>query len=634
MTHSLVHWCSRFLAFSALFTATAADWPAWRGPAMTGVSSEKNLPLKWSDKENVRWRVALPGPGNSSPIVWGSRVFLSQAVQNENRRTLMCFDRAHGKLLWQSGVIYAEPEPTSENNPYCAGSPATDGERVYVCFGSAGVYAYDYDGREVWHRDLGKLNHMFGNAVSPVLAGDLCVLHYGPDAKARLVALKKQNGEIAWDVEPPKPEESELQMAGPGGPGGTGGPGGRPGGPGGPGGFGPGMMLAQQMLSQGDKNADGALTKEELSALADAWFDKLDPDKTGKLSQEQFSERLNDVLGPPPGPGGPGERPGGGGQRPGGGRGFGPGRFLGPGLFALADTDKDGTLTRSEFRGTFEKWASEWDTNKRGSLNAEQLRAGLDAALPRPNFGGPGGRGAGGPGGRGPGGPGGPGGGDPARGSSWSTPIVVNAAGREEVILSTAGRLAAYDPASGKQLWMSKGLGASIYTSPVWGDGVVFAATSGPGGGPAIAVKAGGSGDVTASHRVWRLARAKSEIGSGVIYEGHLYTITQEGIAQCLDLNTGGTVWEERLRGPGPRGGSWSSMLLADGRIYVPNQSGDVFVLRAAPTFELVATNSVDEPTNASLAASNGELFMRTDQGLWCFTKPIEESAGAGASPH
>src|SRR5688572_33387829 len=86
----------------------AANWPGWRGPQGTGVSPEKNLPLKWSTNENVRWRVDLPGRGNSSPIVWGDRVFVTQAVSAENRRTLMCFDRKTGKLLWQSGVTYTE----------------------------------------------------------------------------------------------------------------------------------------------------------------------------------------------------------------------------------------------------------------------------------------------------------------------------------------------------------------------------------------------------------------------------------------------------------------------------------------------------------------------------------------------
>src|SRR5208337_3110293 len=94
--------------------------------------------------------------------------------------------------------------------------------------------------------------------------------------------------------------------------------------------------------------------------------------------------------------------------------------------------------------------------------------------------------------------------------------------------------------------------------------------------------------------------------------------IGEGGIASCLELKTGNKVWEERLKGPGAKSSSWSSMLLAGGRVYVPNQSGDVFVLRAGPRFELLATNSVNEPTNASLAASDGDLFLRTDRGLWC----------------
>ena len=114
----------------------------------------------------------------------------------------------------------------------------------------------------------------------------------------------------------------------------------------------------------------------------------------------------------------------------------------------------------------------------------------------------------------------------------------------------------------------------------------------------------------------------KGAIGSGVIHEGHIYTVSQDGVAECFELKTGNRLWEERLTGPGSRNSSWSSMLLADGKIYVPNQSGDVFVLRASPKFEALATNSVNEPTNASLAVSNHDLFMRTDTSLWCFATP------------
>ena len=204
-------------------------------------------------------------------------------------------------------------------------------------------------------------------------------------------------------------------------------------------------------------------------------------------------------------------------------------------------------------------------------------------------------------------------------GGSWSTPVIVTADGHDEVIMSFPNRLVAYEPKTGKQLWVSKGLGSTIYTSPVSGEGALVAMTSGMGGGPAIAVKPGGSGDVTDSQRLWRLERMKNHTGSGVMYEGHLYAISDDGFAECFELKTGNKVWEERLKGSGSRNSSWSSMLLADGKIYVPNQSGDVFVLRASPKFELLATSSIGEPTNASLAASDGELFLRTDKGLWCF---------------
>jgi outer membrane protein assembly factor BamB len=132
------------------------------------------------------------------------------------------------------------------------------------------------------------------------------------------------------------------------------------------------------------------------------------------------------------------------------------------------------------------------------------------------------------------------------------------------------------------------------------------------------AVRPGGSGDITESQRIWRLERVVSQMGSGVIHDGHFFTVSQDGIAVCMELQSGKTVWEQRLRGAGSRGGSWSSMLLADGKIYTPNQSGDVFVLAASPQFVLLATNSVDESTNASPAASNGELLLRTDDSLWC----------------
>jgi outer membrane protein assembly factor BamB len=114
---------------------SAANWPAFRNDGH-GISSEKNAPLKWSATENVRWRTALPDKGNASPIVWGDKVFITQAVGP--KRTVMCFDRASGKLLWQEGVSYAEKDDTHDTNPHASATPVT-GDRAVRFGGRGGV---------------------------------------------------------------------------------------------------------------------------------------------------------------------------------------------------------------------------------------------------------------------------------------------------------------------------------------------------------------------------------------------------------------------------------------------------------------------------------------------------------------
>lgn len=311
-------------------------------------------------------------------------------------------------------------------------------------------------------------------------------------------------------------------------------------------------------------------------------------------------------------------------------------------MFGAADSRNQGSLTREDLQAAFNKWVSEWDTNKVGTLNEEQLRAGLNAVLPRPQF-GRGGPGGGGPGGadQGPGGQGGPGGFDDNGGrggfggrggpggfgpggtsGSWSTPLLIKTADKNELIFAFPNRVLGYDPLSGRQLWFAKMQGEGFYASPVFGEGALVAMTSGMGRGSTLKLKLGGSGDVMESKRLWSLPETRGHTGSSVIWEGHLYSITDDGTTECLDLATGKTVWEQRLRGSGGRSSSWSSIVLAGGKLYVPNQSGDVFVLRASPTFELLATNSVKEGTNASLAVSDGQLFLRSEKSLWCFAEP------------
>src|SRR5215475_10560187 len=115
------------MLFELVLLMLMANWPSWRGPEGLGVSIDPSPPIHWSKSEGVSWRTALPEPGNSTPVAWGDRIFVTQAIKEQSRRTLMCFDRASGKLLWQSGVTYGEAEPTHATNPYASASPVTDG---------------------------------------------------------------------------------------------------------------------------------------------------------------------------------------------------------------------------------------------------------------------------------------------------------------------------------------------------------------------------------------------------------------------------------------------------------------------------------------------------------------------------
>lgn len=389
------------------------NWPQWRGPNMNGVTEDQGAPISWSATNNVVWRMALPEAGNSSPIVWKDRIFVTQAIGK--RRALMCVDRKTGALLWTAGPTYELAEPTmTESNPYCAASPVTDGKRVVAHFGSAGLYCYDFSGRELWHADLGKISHPFGTASSPCLDGDRCFVFVGPgeSAKEFMVAADTRNGKVLWRA--------------------------------------PALQPNAQEMSQVSSN------------------------------------------GPPIG--------------------------------------------------------------------------------------------------------------------TWSTPLVIKHDGRKEVVMAFDFRFGGYDVKSGKLVWERGGLGLQTYVTPLWTDGMVIAQS----GTTTLAVR-------PPSEIVWTQPKSKFRFGSGVATDKHLFYLAENGLAECWEKETGKILWQERLQGPGKKTTSWSSLSKAGDNIYAPNQSGDVFVFAADPTFRVLSTNSVVEPTNASLAIAQGNVIMRTDRGLWCF---------------
>jgi outer membrane protein assembly factor BamB len=177
----------------------ADNWPAWRGANGSGHTNEKDLPTEWGPDRNVKWKIPLPDQGNSTPVIWGDRVFYTQATERGKKRTLHCLDRATGKERWKVEVPYADKETTHGTNPYCSASPATDGERVIVSHGSAGLFCYDLEGKELWKRDFGKQDHIWGNASSPVIWRDFVFFYVGPGENTKLVALDRKTGKDRWE---------------------------------------------------------------------------------------------------------------------------------------------------------------------------------------------------------------------------------------------------------------------------------------------------------------------------------------------------------------------------------------------------------------------------------------------------
>ncbi|HLX62116.1 MAG TPA: PQQ-binding-like beta-propeller repeat protein [Planctomycetota bacterium] len=412
------------MSFRATFTvimivafrsAIAANWPQWRGPDGTGVGSESEFPIKWSQTENIAWKKQLPGPGNSTPIVWNDRVFITQAIDKGARRAVMCFDRKDGNVLWQKEIAFAGTETTHADNPYCSASPVTDGEMVVAWHGSAGLVAYDFSGKELWLKDLGAFDHIWGNASSPLIYGDKVIAYCGPGLNCFIVALNKKSGGELWRI-----------------------------------------------------------------PLPDAQAKK-------------------------------------------------PGDFFG----------------------------------------------------------------------------------------AWMSPVIRSYNGKTELLAALPNKLVAYNLDTQKPIWSCEGTGPLSYTNPLYGgDTIVYMSGY---GGPSIGVRDGGEGDVTASHRLWRIDKGNPQrVGSGVISGDHLYILNEPGTAECIETKTGTSVWKNKVAS-----NSWSSMALCGDKLYAVDMQGTCAVLKASTDFAERGKNALKEMTRASPAFSNGQIFIRTYQNLYCVGQEI-----------
>ena len=190
-------------------TIQAGDWPRYLGPTANGIAEgESDLPIDWSPEQNVKWKAELPDDGNSSPIVVSGRVFVNTAEDQGRKRHLFCFDRETGDELWVRTIEHDAVEPTHQTNPYCASTPVSDGERVIVWHGNAGMHCYDLGGSQIWSRELGDFRHIWGYASSPVIHDGKVIHLCGPGERTFLTALDLETGEMLWETPEPGGSES------------------------------------------------------------------------------------------------------------------------------------------------------------------------------------------------------------------------------------------------------------------------------------------------------------------------------------------------------------------------------------------------------------------------------------------
>lgn len=186
----------------------SANWFRFRGPTGNGIS-HADTPLNWSQDQNIAWKTPLPGPGASSPVVWGDRIFLTcytgygtprepGGSLDQLRRHVMAFNTSDGALLWDKAIAPKLPEEeTIRDHGYAANTPAVDEDRVYVFLGKTGVFAFDHDGKQLWQADVGQKTHGWGTSSSPLLYQDLVIINASVESDS-LVALDRKTGQEVW----------------------------------------------------------------------------------------------------------------------------------------------------------------------------------------------------------------------------------------------------------------------------------------------------------------------------------------------------------------------------------------------------------------------------------------------------
>ena len=406
------------LLVTALLAPTvlqAENWPQFRGPTGQGTSTETGLPIRWTATENVGWRTAIPGQSWSSPIVWGDRVFVTTATDGGVGCRVLALDRTTGAVLWNKEVFQQMLGRKEGRNTYATPTPATDGVRVYACFGDGSFAALNFGGEVVWTNRGYPFYSEHGLGTSPVLHRGL-------------------------------------------------------------------LIMTRDGSSEGEDKGLG--------------------------------------------------------------------------------------------------WHRPWD---------QAFILALDAQTGRERW--------------------------KAR-RGWSriahgVPAFWEQDGQVQMVSEAGDVVQGFDAQTGERLWSDEVIGEGKVPSTVIGQELVFTAGGWDGKETIKAFRLGGKGDLKETRLVWQQKKGMPKVPSMLYVKPHLFAITENGLASCLQAATGEIVWQEHL------GGNFSaSPVFADGRIYFLGDNGETTVIEAGPAFRVLAKNPLGEKVHASMAIAQGGCFIRTEKHL------------------
>jgi outer membrane protein assembly factor BamB len=387
--------------------ASADNWHRFRGPDGRG-HTDASVQVKWGEAD-IKWRVDLPGRGQSCVVNWGDKLFVTSATDKGKKRLVLCLNRKDGSIIWKQEIDAGTPESLHDMNTHATPTCVTDGERVVAFFGVGGLHCFDMDGKKLWSKNLGKFPGDWGVAASPVILGD-------------------------------------------------------------------------RVLQNGDAVGSSFL----------AAFDKT----TGK-----------------------------------------------------------------------EIWRTKRVDKPRGG---------------------------------------------------WSTPVLIDAGSRKELILNGEFGVRGYDPASGKELWFCKAFNGRGSPVPEYAHGLVITVNGKPG--DVYAVKPGGTGDVT-KNMAWHSNRKGGrDLPAPVVIGDYLFISSMSGIASLYDAKSGKLLWTERLEGKFS-----ASPIATKDHVYLHNEAGVMYVIKPGAKLDIVSKNAIgdrgDELFRAAAAPIGGQVFMRSTSALYCIGK-------------